>query len=150
MRYVVRAGPAVRVAGIKRHLHPATVYNFVVEDTHTCFVGAAGGGLEVHNSCGPTSVYRSLNEAGDVQNVGITNDMVRRAAEHAGRFRIQEVVGGLSRADARAVEQALIEQHVLARNGGTLLNQINSIAGNNPIYSDAIQIGKDILSNIGY
>ena len=105
----------------------------------------------MHNGpCGPTSVYRSVNEAGDVQYVGITNNLGRRATEHAGRFRIQEVVGGLSRADARAVEQAPIEQHGLLRNGGTLLNRINSIAGSNPIYSDAWQIGKDILSGIGY
>jgi filamentous hemagglutinin len=32
----------VQVAGIKRHFHPATVYNFVV---------AANGGVEVHNTC---------------------------------------------------------------------------------------------------
>ena len=38
----------------------------------------------------------------------------------------------LSREDARAVEQALIEIHGLSKNGGTLMNRINSIARSNP------------------
>lgn len=49
---------------------------------------------------------------------------------------------GLSRSDARAVEQALIEIHGLMKNGGTLINKINSIAKSNPNYAE--QLKEDI------
>lgn len=101
---------------------------------------------------GTNVVYRSLNAAGDVQYVGITNSFERRAAEHAGRFAIQRIPGlsNLSRMDAQAVEQALIEYHGLGKNGGTLLNRINSIASTNPAYAKAIQRGVEILEKVGY
>jgi RHS repeat-associated protein len=101
---------------------------------------------------GVNAVYRSVNAAGDVQYVGITNNLARRAAEHAGRFVIEEIPGlsNLSRADAKAVEQVLIETHGLASNGGTLLNKINSIASTNPAYAQALQRGAQILKQVGY
>ncbi|KZN66404.1 hypothetical protein N478_20275 [Pseudoalteromonas luteoviolacea S4060-1] len=34
-------------------------------------------------------------------------------------------MSSLSRADAKAVEQVLIEHHGLGKNGGTLMNKIN-------------------------
>ena len=43
------------------------------------------------------------------------------------------------------VEQALIEIHGLGKNGGTLINRINSIAATNPIYASAVQRGYDLL-----
>jgi hypothetical protein len=52
----------------------------------------------------------------------------------------------LSRYDARAVEQVLIEQYGL----NNLYNQINSIASQNPIYSEAVRRGIEILYIIGY
>jgi hypothetical protein len=51
----------------------------------------------------------------------------------------------LSRADARAVEQVLIERIGLPN----LANQINSIAASNPGYANAIQRGMEILRMIG-
>ena len=71
-------------------------------------------------------VYRSIGLSGDVQYVGITNSLARRAAEHltSSGFKIEKLLGGLSRSDARAVEQALIEIHGIGRNGGTLLNRL--------------------------
>ena len=100
-------------------------------------------------------VYQSVNAAGDVNYVGITNNLPRRAAEHLASPRgisINPIPGltNLSRADARAVEQVLIETHGLARNGGTLLNRINSIARSNPGYADAIRRGTEILRRAGY
>ena len=56
----------------------------------------------------------------------------------------------LSRPDARSVEQALIELHGLAKNGGTLMNMINSISKNNPIYGESLQRGYELLKSIGY
>lgn len=61
-----------------------------------------------------------------------------------------EIVGGLSRADARAVEQVLIEKWGLQKNGGRLVNKINSIADSNPAYRDALKRGQEILRIIGY
>jgi filamentous hemagglutinin len=55
----------------------------------------------------------------------------------------------LSRADARSVEQVLIEQYGLGRNGGTLLNKINSIATSNPAYGASIARGKQLLALVG-
>jgi hypothetical protein len=97
-------------------------------------------------------VYRSVSAAGDVQYAGLTNDLARRAAEHlAGKgIQIEKIMGGLSRADARSVEQALIEIHGLGKNGGSLLNKINSIARSNPEYAAMVQRGYELLWTIGY
>jgi excinuclease UvrABC nuclease subunit len=97
-------------------------------------------------------VYRSLNAAGDVNYVGITNNLARRAAEQlTGRgLQIEKLMGGLSRSDARSVEQALIEIHGLGKNGGSLLNKINSIAVRNPAYATQLSRGYDLLRTIGY
>ena len=65
-------------------------------------------------------------------------------------LRIQELMGSLSRQDARAVEQALIEIHGLSRNGGTLMNSINSIAQTNPAYAAMLRRGLELLESIGY
>ncbi len=101
---------------------------------------------------GKNSVYISKAADGIVQYVGITNNIARRAAEHLSQkgIQIRELMGGLCRFDARAVEQALIEIHGLAKNGGTLLNKINSIAQSNPKYAEALQRGYDLLKSIGY
>ena len=65
---------------------------------------------------------------------------------------IQRIPGlsNLSRADARAVEQVLIENFGLGKNGGTLLNKINSIAETNPGYAQAIQRGVQILRSVNF
>jgi RHS repeat-associated protein len=111
------------------------------------FGRGAGGGTNV--------VYQSVNAAGEVNYVGITNNLGRRAAEHLASPRALQInpipgLNNLSRADARAVEQVLIETHGLARNSGTLLNRINSIARTNPAYADAIRRGTEILRRAGY
>jgi filamentous hemagglutinin len=73
-------------------------------------------------------------------------------AQHAARFAIQRIPGlqNLTQEEARAVEQVLIEKFQLAKNGGTLLNKINSIASSNAIYADAIRIGTQILKSAAY
>ncbi|HUT18233.1 MAG TPA: RHS repeat-associated core domain-containing protein, partial [Anaerolineae bacterium] len=102
---------------------------------------------------GGNTVYQSVNKAGQVDYVGITGNFEQRAAAHLrlDALRIRPIQGleALSRADARAVEQVLIEWHGLGRNGGTLLNKINSIATSNPIYESAIARGHEILRTIG-
>jgi len=89
---------------------------------------------------------------GVVNYVGITNNLARRAAEQLASkgIKIEALIEGLSRYDARAVEQALIEIHGLGKNGGSLLNKINSIAKSNPIYAAALKRGLELLESIGY
>jgi RHS repeat-associated protein len=97
------------------------------------------------------TVYYAVNSEGEVQYIGITKDFAARAAQHSGRFairRINPALNGLSRADARAVEQALIEFFQLGKNGGSLLNKINSIARTNPTYPQAMQRAWQILGSI--
>jgi RHS repeat-associated protein len=101
-----------------------------------------------------TIVYLSRNGEGVVQYIGITKNLVARSAAHLRQkgIVIEELITGLSRADARAVEQVLIERFSLGKSGGTLMNLINSIARSNPKYEGAIKRGMEILKekNITY
>lgn len=72
----------------------------------------------------------SYDEGEKVQYVGMSNDFARRQSEQP--FDISPYVTGLSRENARAVEQVLVERYGLGKNGGQLLNKINSIASDNP------------------
>ncbi|MDO6967117.1 hypothetical protein [Rhizobium alvei] len=105
-------------------------------------------------AAGQNSVYRSINKAGDIDYVGMTNDFGRRAAEHLrGKGITISPIPGLSnltRAQARAVEQALIVHHGLAKTGGTLMNIRNGISPSVAGYNASLQMGRDILHNIGY
>ena len=99
------------------------------------------------------TVYRSLNEAKKVHYVGITNDVARRQAEHltSKGIIIEPLLENLSRQDAKAVEQALIQIHGLGKSpGGTLLNKINSIAKKNPQYAAQVERGYELLKTVGY
>lgn len=98
-------------------------------------------------------MYTSTDAAGDVNYVGITNNIERRAAEHLAEkgISISPINGleNLSRADARSVEQVLIEENG-GTGGGQLLNKINSIATSNPAYASSIQRGCALLAAVGY
>jgi RHS repeat-associated protein len=102
---------------------------------------------------GNTSVYSAIEE-GVEKYVGITRNFAARAAAHFSEkgIAIEGIKGlsNLSRADARAVEQVLIEAHGLGKNGGTLLNKINSIAKDNSIYADALKRGAELLRAVNY
>lgn len=100
-------------------------------------------------------VYQSIKTGENaVQYVGITNNLSRRALEHLAEkgIKIEQIqkLGELSRGDARAVEQALIEIHKLGKEGGTLLNKINSISRSNPQYAERLKRGLDLLQQTGY
>ena len=58
---------------------------------------------------------------------------------------IEPLITGLSRSEARACEQVLIEHYGL----NNLLNIRNSIALTNPTYNEAITIGTRILVDAG-
>jgi hypothetical protein len=130
-----------------------TVYNCRVAEYHTYFVGSREWGFSVwaHNTC----VYTSKDPiTGKVNYVGIIdNPAARFAAQRRSGLGVNpEAVSGLeslTRAEARAVEQVLIEQYGLGKNGGSLLNKINSIAPANPIYASAKTTGTNILHKLG-
>jgi len=96
---------------------------------------------------GTNVVYRALNDAGQTVYIGITNNLERRTAQQLAEkgIVIDPIPGltGLSRLDARSVEQVLIER--ARASGEPLLNKINSIAPVNPIYQQAIERGTQIL-----
>jgi hypothetical protein len=99
-----------------------------------------------------TDVYTSKKRSGEVQYVGITVEFARRAADHLRKkgIRIEVLMPKLSRSDARAVEQALIELHGLSSKGGTLMNIINSISPRRPDYAKRLERGLELLKSIGY
>jgi filamentous hemagglutinin len=99
-------------------------------------------------------VYISTDPiTGKVTYVGITDYFASRYSAHlrSKGISIAPIVGlgSLTRVEARAVEQVLIEHFVLGKNGGSLLNKINSIANSNSIYSSAKTTGTSILHTLG-
>jgi len=129
-----------------RDLTKSTI-NTLTKDEMADVVGAS-------NKNTTKSVYRSVEESGNVEYIGITKNLESRAAQHlrSKGIRIRAIPGvrNLSAADARAVEQVLIELHGLKKQGGTLINKINSIAKSNPIYAESLRRGVEILKKINY
>jgi hypothetical protein len=117
----------------------------------------ARGGAEATAviNTGEVAVYQSIGANGKINYVGITNDMMRRNAQHLknGGSIVGEAIpglGNLSRLDARAVEQALISGYAAGKNGGQLLNKINSLSKTRPEYSRLLQRGYDLLRKSDY
>ncbi|HRF16812.1 MAG TPA: RHS repeat-associated core domain-containing protein, partial [Chitinophagaceae bacterium] len=82
-------------------------------------------------------VYKGVDANANVRYIGITSrDAVARFNEHLNSSSAKalldyEVISGavgLSKEQARIIEQTLINQYGLMKNGGQLLNKINSIA----------------------
>jgi RHS repeat-associated protein len=92
-------------------------------------------------------VYQIVKD-GKVIYVGITNNLLRREIEHG--MPLERIVTMGSRLDARSVEQALIQHHGLEKNGGTLVNKINSISPKNPSFADYVKMGLEVLQSIGH
>lgn len=95
------------------------------------------GNVTRGTSQGTNLVYQGFDKAGVVRYVGITErNAAVRFGEHlssgtANSLLRYEVVPGatnLSRTGARIWEQTLINKYGLQKNGGLLLNRINSIA----------------------
>jgi hypothetical protein len=89
---------------------------------------------------GTNLVYQGIDKAGVVRYVGITERQAAvRFAEHLNsgtaksllQYRVVDGATGLSRTGARVWEQTLINQYGLQKNGGLLLNKVNSIAPKN-------------------
>ncbi|MGC3894256.1 hypothetical protein, partial [Pseudomonas urmiensis] len=117
--------------------------------------GGAKGAGEVASIGGKTCVYNCVVD-GVTRYVGITDDIVKRGQAHLREkgITIDRIEGlqNLSRADARAVEQTLINYHGLGKDGGTLVNKINSISSvKNPTkYEQGLIRGAELLKKAGY
>ncbi|MDD0976807.1 filamentous hemagglutinin N-terminal domain-containing protein [Pseudomonas fontis] len=111
---------------------------------------------------GKTCVYSCVVD-GVTRYVGITDDIVKRGQAHMREkgIVIEQIPGlkNLSRSDARAVEQTLIEYHGLAgkieqtgKLDSTLINKINSISKTkNPTkYERGLIRGAELLKRAGY
>lgn len=121
-------------------LHSAAIGALIGAGVGTVAGGIIGGAYGAM-SAKVHSVYISKSN-GTVNYVGRTNNIARRTAEHAlnGKGGVpQEVANKLSLRQARGLEQALIEKYGMIKNGGTLINKINSIASSNPIYEKAVK-----------
>lgn len=102
-------------------------------------------------------VYLSLNAKKLVQYVGITNNFAVRAAAHLAKkgITIQKIngLGNLTRAQARSVEQVLIEYYGLGGKvgqTGQLLNRINSISDSRNVYKQSLKQGLKLLEQAGF
>ena len=97
------------------------------------------GGKNLTNGVmkGPNVVYEGFDAVGTVRYVGITSrNPLLRFGEHFSSgtakslldYRVINGATNLNRTQARVLEQRLINQYGLGKNGGQLLNRINSIA----------------------
>ena len=126
----------------------------LLSDSNSTNGTGTSGNSVISPDPGKTAVYVSVAPDGTVQYVGITDNIDARAAAHMSQKGISiDAIPGLesiSRADARAVEQVLIEYNGLGKNGGALLNKINSISTSNLIYASSLSRGMGILKSVGY
>jgi len=142
-------GGPVAVANVERLESRADVHNIEVHGEHVFRVTADG--VLVHNGCldetagvAATHVYIGLRNNVPVY-VGITNNIARRQAEHAGRFVLSQItLTPLTRTQARAIEQAILNRNP------QFDNVINSIAANRDWYPDAIEWGAKWLKEGGF
>jgi hypothetical protein len=86
--------------------------------------------------------------------VGITKNVKQRAQQHlrksARTTQPYQRLTKLSRFGAHSVEQALMNRHGLARNGGRLQNKYNSVARTDPLYRVYVWNGNRLLRKAGY
>jgi RHS repeat-associated protein len=118
--------------------------------TTTTFLCANDGDCTNEIQTGANTVYQVIQNGRTIY-VGLTQNFSQRAAYWLSTrsWRPEPIRGlseNLSRFDARAVEQVLIEHYGLEN----LSNQINSIAATNPIYHEAIQRGKELLNIVNF
>ena len=115
--------------------------------TSVALLFVPGGGEGSAAAKGDVFVYRIVDDLGKTAYIGITNNLKRRAAEH-GVGELSKIAEGLTREQARGLEQALL---VRARELGIpLTNKINSIARSSKIYDEAVAFGRAFIAGRGF
>jgi len=99
------------------------------------------------------TIYRGVSKAGETIYIGRTNNFLRRSGEHLRnsgmRIRPVEGLDSVPNSAARGLEQTLIDYFGLSKNGGSLRNQINSIAEQNPNRGQLMDTARQFLTDTG-
>ncbi len=160
-----RAAPRARPTPVSRPAHrqtapklaqapdngPPEVRARPVPATQSMMIDGENGPVRALATSGyaATVVYYALDPTGtSVTYVGITNNFERRAREHMHdkARKIWPLMTGLSRYDARSVEQALIVLYGRrVPEGGTLDNIYNSLDPRRADYNERVERGMELL-----
>jgi hypothetical protein len=141
-------GATLRLTSITPRAGPETVYNLEVNVEHVFYVSSRG--LLVHNYCKWTDqgiyvLYEMQNGIKKVVYVG-RGDVLARKAKHAAdpdkaKYLFETIIAGnLKKANAKGIEQGLIEKFggAVSMNNGKinqLVNKIRSYVSGNPNYA---------------
>lgn len=113
---------------------------------HEPDTGARGVDVEARSSCGGQARAHTI-PVRRRDSLGRTCRLAgrRRQAEHAARFVIKAInTQGLTRGEARAIEQAII------KNNPGFQNKINSVSPKHEYYDQAVAWGEQWLRQNGY
>ncbi|MBG0831639.1 hypothetical protein HS041_28315 [Planomonospora sp. ID67723] len=87
------------------------------------------------------TVYVGYDASGNIIYVGITKNFAKRSQQHGARFTMRAIANGLTRGEARAIEQAVIHRHMMGGGRFNLTNKINSISPKHPYYQNMVNWG---------
>lgn len=167
---------SLKVEKLEKYELKVAVYNITVANNHNYYVGKEGVLVHndddtcildfASNSItkklskrvkklvkgpGNTHVYLGFSKRDPTQivYVGITGDIGVRSKQHKGRsFNITKITPfKLPRKLARGIEQALILQYGLEKQGGSLENKINSIGVSRDFYEELVDWGQVWIKN---
>jgi hypothetical protein len=115
------AGTYVQITAVRTWTEHRRVHNLTVADLHTYYVGEADAPVLVHNCIGDPAaqggVYSLRDAGGNIVRTGRTNDLARRAGEHARADATSDFSFHAEyRTDVYA-EQRGLEQVIWERNG---------------------------------
>lgn len=122
---------------MKKWLYLISLMLFCVANTNAAKSDFFGVREVVASKASTNLVYQGFDKAGVVRYVGITErqaavrfgeDLSSGTAKSLLRYEVVPGATNLSRTGARVWEQTLINQYGLQKNGGLLLNKINSIS----------------------
>ena len=140
---------------------PVKVYNFRVADNHTYYVGNDGEAVLVHNAnCNEFNKWLNKGKKDNKVYFGVDKDTMgktytgitkqrtsARLSQHNRRgknfAKLDEAYTGLTRNQARSIEQFFIE------NGPNAKNQIMSISKSSKYYKDAMKWAGKFLNRKG-
>lgn len=113
------------------------------------FLENIGKVVKVATESRNNTVYRDAGK-GSPEYIGRTIDLIRRGIEHnrsVGR-EIQPIAENLTKSEAKGLEQVLIEEFGMAKNGGSLSNLRNEISQIKPNYKPLTDLGRIIREAI--
>jgi hypothetical protein len=130
---------------LKGHLAQDEFYDaYQCEEQGICVQTGTTGAEFLAAGPARTFVYLGMRGSKAVY-AGVTNNLARRGAEHAGRFGIEALTPrAVTRGQGRAIEQALLNRNPQFQ------NRINSISPLRSFYNDAVRWGEAWLKSHGF